>query len=160
MDRVPASLDDARSLVVSALTQSADETFDFLAWTFDIATLREILAKPGTPDQLSVVQVADVSRFLESDPLTTAPEVRRVPFMGVDVLWPRIDELSSNALTSPVFVASLGQVGSFVIDGWHRIALARRLGVKELPAIQLTRRQTQRILLPRSAPLPPEKKED
>lgn len=104
--------------------------------------------------------MADVSRFLESDPLTTPAEERVVPFMGVDVEWPHVDELSSNALSDALFVASLGRIGSFVIDGWHRIALARRQNVEELPAVQLTRRQTQRVLLPRSAPLPPEKNEE
>lgn len=144
---------------MSTVAPPAEETFHFMAWGFDITAVRAILAKKTTPEQRGVVSVAEFGRFLESDPLLTPPAERRVPLMGVEVQWSQVDELSSDALTAPLFLASLGAIGSFVIDGWHRIALARRHGIEQLPAVQLTRRQTQRVLLPRSAPLPPEKTE-
>lgn len=79
-----------------------------------------------------------------------------MPVVGVDVDWLHVDELPVEALESPLFVAPMGHISWPVVDGWHRIALARRLSVDELPARLFTRNQITGALLPRSSPLPPE----
>lgn len=92
-----------------------------------------------------------MSRYLDSDPVLT-PEPERIhPLIGAEVQWSHVDQLTADALEAPLFVAPLGEVGSLVIDGWHRIALARRLGVEALPALLITRHQASQILLPGSA---------
>lgn len=131
------------------------EVFHFLRWGFDITALRSLLLTTSTPPVEMVVPVEAASVLLESDPAVTAPEDRVFPLIGVGVDWDHVDDLPREALSSPLFVAPMGALGNMVIDGWHRIALARRLGMTALPGLLLTRRQAARVLLPGSAKLPP-----
>lgn len=142
------------------MNTNEQEAFHFMKWGFDIGALRELLQRTTTPPAEITIQIKDATRLLESDPSITPPEHRTVPLIGVDVLWDHVDKLSPEALNAPLFVAPMGEIGQMVIDGWHRIALARRRGIEELPALLFTRRQIQRVLLPRSSPLPPERKDD
>lgn len=132
------------------------ETFHFLRWGFDITALRALLERTKTPPAEITIPLTAVTNLLESDPTLVPEGKRQIPLVGVDVRWDHVDELPDEALASPVFVAPMGELGHFVIDGWHRIALARRRGLSEVPGLLLTRRQVQRVLLPRSAKLPPE----
>jgi len=132
------------------------EEFHFMKWGFDIAALRRLLERTSTPPEQITIPVIAAARLLESDPHTTPPDRRTSPLIGVEVQWAHVDELDPDALNAPLFVAPMGGIGQLVIDGWHRIALARRMGVVELPALLLTRRQASRVLLPGSAPLPPD----
>lgn len=140
------------------MTEDDVEEFHFLSWGFDIAQLRGLLQRTSTPPDEITVPVAAAARLLESDPSITSPASRTVPLFGVDVQWDHVDGLHHDALNAPLFVAPMGHVGQLIIDGWHRLALARRLGVEGLPALLLTRRQTSRVLLSWSAPLPPDRK--
>jgi hypothetical protein len=135
------------------------ETFHFLRWGFDITALRGLLERTRTPAVKISISVDAAARFLESDPTMLPPGKRVFPLVGVDVQWKHVDALAPEALDAPLFVAPMGELGQMVIDGWHRIALARRLGVSTLPGLLITRRQASRVLLPRSARLPPEKKD-
>lgn len=135
------------------------ETFHFLRWGFDITAVRALVARKNVKLTRTVVLVEAAARYLDSDPAITPVEERRSPLVGVVVDWDELDLLPVEALESPVFIAPLGKIGEMVIDGWHRIALARRNGIAELPGILLSRRQTQRVLLPGSAPLPAENEE-
>lgn len=132
------------------------EEFHFLRWAFDITALRALLERSSTPPTEIMVPVTAAAQLLESDPTTTPEDQRAVPLVGVEVRWDHVDELALAALTVPLFVAPLGGMGKIVIDGWHRIALARRHGVTELPGLMLTRKQVGQILLPGSAKLPPD----
>ena len=130
-----------------------------MRWGFDIAALRGLLKRTSTPPAEIMIPVAAAAQLLEQDPKSLPEGKRVVPLIGVEVQWDKVDQLSPEALTEPLFAAPFGEIGTIVIDGWHRLALARRLGVTELPALLLTRRQASRVLLPGSAKLPPEKKE-
>lgn len=134
--------------------QAQIETFHFLHWGFDITALRALLTRVRSQPAHIGVPVAAAARMMESDPQTTVPAQRHVPLVGVEVDWANVDALPAEALTSPVFVAPLGDLGEIVIDGWHRIALARRMGIPELPGLLITRRQATRVLLPGSRQLP------
>lgn len=138
------------------------ETFHFLRWGFDITALRQTLANPRTKKPEAVrLPIANVTKFLESDPQLTPEGEQAVPLVGIDVDWRHVEELHEKlragepVLESPVFIAPLGSLGEFVIDGWHRIALARRTGATDISALVFSRRQIQRALLPGSAALPP-----
>ncbi len=132
------------------------EEFLFLRWGFDIRALRGLLQRTSTPAQQTTLLVADATRLISSDPTTTVEGRMSFPLVGVEIRWDHVDELPEAALSAPVFIAPLGGLGHIVIDGWHRIALARRLGVEQLPGLLITRRHASRILLPGSDKLPPE----
>lgn len=140
------------------------EEFHFLRWGFDITALRHTLKNSRTKPQHTRVHISDVAGLIEADPVSLSEGSRIVPLIGVEVVWSHVDELHEKhlrgepLLESPVFVAPMGQIGSLVVDGWHRLALARRLGIKTLPAVLFSRRQIQRALLRGSAPLPKEDK--
>lgn len=128
-----------------------------MGWGFDIAALRNLLERMPTPPREVRVPVPAAARLLESDPVLTPAGARVVPVIGVDVSWEHVDELSNEVLELPLFLAPMGQIGHLVIDGWHRIALARRLGLADLPGLLLTRQQASRVLVAGSRPLPPDK---
>ncbi|WP_424863053.1 hypothetical protein [Streptomyces sp. MMS24-I29] len=136
------------------MTQSYPETFHFMRWGFDIAALRDVLRRTSAPPEEIRVSVVVAAQLLESDPQLTPADQRVVPLVCVDVQWGHVDELPAEALGSPLFVAPMGAVGQLVIDGWHRIALARRRGVEELPGLLLTASHASRVLLKGSAELP------
>lgn len=152
-------------MTLDTVTPAAEpEEFHFLRWGFDITALRHTLKNSRTKPQHTRVHISNVAGFLESDPLNTTDGRRVIPLIGIEVIWSHVDELHEKhlrgepLLDSPVFVAPMGELGSFVIDGWHRIALARRLELETLPAVVFSRRQIQRALLRGSAPLPKEAK--
>ncbi len=132
------------------------EEFHFLRWGFDIRALRGVLERTTAPPEQILVPVDAAARLLDADPALTHEYQTAIALIGVEVRWDHVDELSPDALSVPLFVAPFGEIGRLVIDGWHRIALARRLGVQELPGLLLTRRQVAAVLLPGSADLPPD----
>lgn len=146
--------------MTAAFEHPAREEFIFLRWGFDITKLRASVARSKTPLPRMKIPVADASRLLASDPELTPEGKSFVPLIGVDVRWSHVDELPDEALEAPLFAGDFGELGTIVIDGWHRIALARRRGIAQLPAILIDRQLLSRHRLPRSPALPPPKKPD
>lgn len=134
------------------------EEFHFLRWGFDITRIRASIARSKTPLPRMQIPVAEASRLLASDPELTPESGSFVPLIGVDVRWDHVDELPDRALEAPLFAGDFGELGTIVIDGWHRIALARRRGIAQLPALVIDRRRLSRYRLPRSPALPPPKR--
>jgi ParB-like chromosome segregation protein Spo0J len=48
-----------------------------------------------------------------------------------------VELMDAEDLKYPILVIDVEDVGNMVIDGWHRIAAAMRLGVTSLPAVFL-----------------------
>lgn len=64
---------------------------------------------------------------------------------GVSVNWDHVDEVD---LDKPILLAwyvSKAQSGNIVIDGYHRLAKGRRLGVKHLRAHILTKEESEKV---------------
>lgn len=136
------------------------EEFHFLRWGFSISGIRASIARSKTPLARMQVPIAEASRLLASDPELTHESEMFVPLIGVDVRWDHVAELPDQALEQPLFAGDFGELGTIVIDGWHRIALARRRGIVQLPALVIDRQMLSRHRLPRSPSLPPPKKTD
>lgn len=151
---------DEREPGAQRVTTEQAEEFHFMRWGFDITAIRAVLGR--SPEELERISIPvdAAARLLESDPATTPVAERQVPVISVDIRWDHVDRLPEQALEAPLFAAPLGEIGTLVIDGWHRIALARRLGVETLPALLLSHEQASRALLPGSAALPPEPEGD
>ena len=99
-----------------------DETFGGFPFTWNITHVQSWIDKNLDQVDLSVVQIEPPSKGMDSDSL--------------DEAWiPQAD------LTKPVIVAWMRPEFFKLIDGNHRVAKARRLGVTELPAYYLTEQQ-------------------
>lgn len=143
------------------MTQTATvdrhEEFTFAVWSFDITALRQLLADLTEEAPRISVRIEGWTWMLASDPTTGSEGQRTFPLVGVGVDWERVDAMPLEALDTPLFVAPMGEMGHLPIDGWHRIAKARRHNLAALPAIMLTREQVTSILIPGSPELPAER---
>ena len=99
-----------------------DETFGGFPFTWNITHVQTWIDNNLDQVDLSVVQIAPPSKGVDSDFL--------------DEAWiPEAD------LTKPVIIAWMRPEFFKLIDGNHRVAKARRMGVAELPAYYLTEQQ-------------------
>ncbi|MBU9673917.1 ParB N-terminal domain-containing protein [Planococcus sp. CP5-4] len=99
-----------------------DETFGGFPFTWNITSAQSWIEQNFDQVEQSVVQVAPLSTGLDSDSL--------------DEAWiPQAD------LTKPLLVVRMRPEVFKLIDGNHRVAKARRLGITELPSYYLTEQQ-------------------
>lgn len=104
------------------------ETFDFLVRRFDVrAAKRVIVAKPR---KIVQVKVHDLEGLLN---------------------WIGIHKSARTEpdLDFPIILATIrveGKNSHLPIDGWHRISVASRNGVPTLPAVILTKKETDGIM--------------
>jgi hypothetical protein len=64
---------------------------------------------------------------------------------GVSVNWDHVDEVDLNKPILLAWYVSKVQSGNIVIDGYHRLAKGRRLGVKQLRAYVLTEEESSKV---------------
>jgi hypothetical protein len=96
--------------------------FRFLAWAWDVTEAHRRAADYPT-HQVDVTVLAGVATLI------------RVNAAYLD----QVD------LSRPILIAPVPEVGSLVIDGWHRVHRALRDGLTHLPARVLTEADEQHI---------------
>ncbi|NRQ31350.1 ParB N-terminal domain-containing protein [Nonomuraea sp. NN258] len=94
--------------------------FGFFGWNISAA---ERIVEGREPD---VVRVADVAPMLW-------------------LVYVKEDHAATVDLSKPLIVAPVPELGTLVIDGWHRIWKARKAGVETLPAVLLTPDEEHRV---------------
>ena len=120
-----------------------DEMFEFVMSRYDVRKAKEIIhnnprgvANMRLTGMTSIIPKRHVKR--DNGQFTMSP--------GIGVDWGRIDTEIID-ITTPVIVATAKNGSLLPIDGWHRIAKAMDQGIEVLPAVLLTREETQQIEL-------------
>jgi len=114
------------------------EVFELFNGAYDIAAAKRILSAKKKL-VIGTLNVSEVRQYIgEPGKLS----------LGVYIDWERLDrEGSSMDLSFPIILATVKAGHLFPIDGWHRLAKAKLLGVQTLPAVCLTRRETCKIMV-------------
>jgi len=120
------------------------EIFDFVMRRFDVNMARKII-RDSTPRPIGNMQLSGLVNLVKRP--TTNEDGSMTMTMGMGIDWARIDSLEPNFdLSFPVIVADIkGQI--LPIDGWHRIAKAVDSGITVLPAVLLTKEETQKVMM-------------
>lgn len=118
------------------------ETFNFNGACYDVTAAKEIIR--NRPRMIKTFRVEEVAPLLPDMPDET---VRRTLSFGVSIDWDRVEAGTGIDLSIPVIVVTNG-FNRLPIDGFHRVARARLLWVRELSCVILTRQETDRIRLP------------
>ncbi len=114
------------------------DAFTVLGMAFDIRAAKEILR--SVRREVHSMRVADAANHVNR------PGDGKIVFGGIFVDWAKVNREETD-LSVPVILASL--MGSyFPIDGWHRIAKAKELGLETLPCVVLDVHESERIRLP------------
>lgn len=111
------------------------QTFAYLAYEWDVGML-ELAAAGRRPN--AVIDVAAWTRYLGPDPAMEPGASHQLGGV-VEVDWDRVDKLSVATLGNPLLVvtfpcASQRRDACLIVDGWHRLALARRINRLNLHA--------------------------
>lgn len=103
-----------------------DEVFEAFAQTYNITRAKMIISKaPRLVEYIPMHVLATILDLLvDLDP----------PKKGRDY-----------DVTFPLIVATLKNGGRLPIDGWHRVAKAQKMGLRELPAVILTAEETRLV---------------
>ncbi len=109
------------------------ETFHFLAHGWDVQAAKRLLLKK--PREVEEMDIEGLRPFLPKN-----------GFGGVLVDRARVESGEGIDLDVPII---LGEVKSshLPLDGWHRIARALHLGLKTVPCVVLTLRETSSVHL-------------
>ena len=136
-------------------TRKNDQMFNFLTLQFNISHLYRLVKEQSVQPTKVTFLVEDLKSMIPPDP-KTATETERmiISLMSVGLDWEYVDQMEESELDRPVLVAELGDLGHLLIDGWHRAALALRLGRPALNADVIDRETAASILTPQSAALP------
>lgn len=91
--------------------------------------------------------VFDVTRALEitiTTPATTIAVDLIRPIAGL--IWVNPSAVSRADMSRPILLAYVPEMDGYLpIDGWHRIHRAIRDGIRELPAVRLTKQQSESV---------------
>lgn len=104
------------------------QTFNFLGKVWDIDAAMEILKKK--PRASKMLDITQAMSLIRTDPKYVA---------SIDL-----------SKAPPIIVGTIKSKGEefwLPLDGWHRIRKAKDLGLTELPAYILTKKETDRIVL-------------
>lgn len=118
------------------------ETFNFNGATYDVSMAKEIIR--AKPRAIRTFRTEEATPLLPDMP---DESMRRTLSFGVEIDWPRVERGSGIDLSVPVIVVTNGP-NRLPIDGFHRVARARFLWVRDLPCVILTAAETDRIRLP------------
>lgn len=118
------------------------ETFNFNGASYDVSAAKEIIS--SKPRVIRTFRTEEAAPLLPDMP---DESVRRTLSFGVHIDWHRVEMGTQIDLSIPVIVVTNG-VHRLPIDGFHRVARARLLWVRDLPCVILTAAETDRIRLP------------
>ena len=128
-----------------------EEVFDFLFSRWDVRRAKRLLAVKSST-KVGRVLVENLKSLLQT---TTKNEDGSMTItMGVSVDWNRVKadcaapvEEQKIDLTVPLIFVQTKEGNVLPIDGWHRTAKAILLGVTELPAIMLSKKDSTAVRL-------------
>lgn len=107
------------------------EEFNFLGMTWDVLSAKCIVA--DCPREVLSLEVSDHTHLLRRE------EGGKTVFgVHTSLGYKEVD------LSIPVIVVPRGN-GFLIIDGWHRLATAEKMGVKTLPMVVLTKEESDLI---------------
>ena len=122
-----------------------EEVFTFIRTQWDVRQAKRLLASKNI--KVHTTDVAECAKLLGG----SRPNGKGgfTITMGVSVDWPRVEtDLTKPEaeqeidLTIPVIFVQTPQGNILPIDGYHRIAKANKLGLKELPAVMLSKKDS------------------
>ena len=114
------------------------ERFQSVWGSWDVAAAKRILV--DTPRPSTVIEIAEHTPLLSTRTITEDGWEHYTAGVDVDHDKVEADETDID-LTVPLLITA----GGMLIDGWHRLARARHLGIDTLPAILLTPEETTTI---------------
>lgn len=134
---------------------TVSQVYRFGPWEWSVHALTN-RAGQGTVVDVPVQQWVNL---LGPDPTATPGSDEPGSVSGLFYVdWDVVDRLPQDALNTPVFIATLVTKGGgerlLLVDGWHRIALARRLGRETIPGVLFDADLSASSLTPRSVPYP------
>jgi len=115
------------------------EVFHFLHTAWDVDLADEILL--DAPREPEMVNVAEPQKMVN------APGEKGIIIFGIRTSDKKAREAD---VSYPIYIAEWkpgrGKESAFlVIDGWHRVAKSKQLGLKELPAFVFTLKESRKI---------------
>jgi len=120
------------------------EFFHYLGLSFDIAKAKKILDK--YPHEQVMVPVESLRQYLAETNYENGKAIGIK--LGVSCNKEYAETLTVEDLKRPLILVPLKEeIGHLVIDGYHRIAAAVRLGVQELPAVILTPKEARGVTI-------------
>ena len=118
--------------------KSNGEVFSFLTRSWDIDKARRIIA--GKKRKPVVLDMSSGWGWLGG-------ESGNRGIIRVDLGY--VAKITPERLKEPLIVGTIkldkNQTGNIILDGWHRLARARQLGIKNLPVYVLTLKETDQI---------------
>jgi hypothetical protein len=138
MNAIPAVANPVIPNPKDLVWNDTPEVFELFRNAYDIAAAKQIL-RAKKKLQVGTVEVSQVQQWIgEPGKLT----------LGIGIDWDKLEkEWDSLDLSFPIIVATIKVGQLFPIDGWHRLAKAKRAGIQTLPAVCLNRRDTCKIQL-------------
>jgi len=113
------------------------ERFNFMMRSFDVTEAKKILKnKKHKSENVNVEVLFDA---------ISDPDSNRISILNVVVDHSKVAQAD---LEHPLIFTSIKTkegIFNLCIDGWHRIAKAKTLGIKELPAFFLNQQETKKI---------------
>ncbi len=114
--------------------------FQFLSTGFDVTKALEIVSTRTEPDGEIEVQLW-ANQYLQPDP----NESDKLRALCLSVNW---DHVPTVDLDTPLIMAwfeGRSQSGRIIIDGYHRLAKARREGIEKLPVYVLSKEESAKV---------------
>lgn len=125
-----------------------EEVFTFIRTQWDVRAAKRLLASKNI--KVHTVDVAECAKLLGGS--TPNGNGGFTIWPGVSVDWPRVEtDLTKPEaeqeidLTIPVIIVQTPQGNILPIDGYHRIAKAQKLGLTEIPAVLLSKKDSKAI---------------
>lgn len=121
----------------------SEEKFNFFNHQFDIKKAKQILAKK---DRLSLA--CDLKQSMDQ---LSEPDQPNFKILGIYIDWTKTDldmsiPLIAGFIPLPKKRGQPKQLFPLIIDGWHRIGQAKRLGITSLQTFYLTEKETKSIM--------------
>jgi hypothetical protein len=116
------------------------EVFEFARNVWDVAQAKELI-RSKRPRTVAAMDISGVADLIGKPPVDGKVSIH----LGISVNW-EVAASDDVDLTVPVILVPYRD--SFIpIDGWHRIAKAKILGVTELPCVVMNKAETKQIKL-------------
>jgi hypothetical protein len=97
------------------------ETFALLRLSWDVSKAWDLVAADKIEHQRGEVDINEAAKMLG--------------MIGHDRDY--VEQMDAEDLKYPILIVNVEDVGNMVIDGWHKIAAAKRLGVNTLTCVYL-----------------------
>jgi hypothetical protein len=97
------------------------ETFAFLTLAWDVGKAWNLISRDEIDHRRGEVDITEAAKMLG--------------MIRIDKDY--VEQMDAEDLKYPILIVYVPDVGNCVIDGWHKIAAAKRLGVTTLPCVLL-----------------------